>query len=679
MTHPLIARTTPKGRPRRRLLAGITAAGIAAVTLVGCAAPAATLTPVAPPIATPSAAGSDGSALTTTDVNAWLDGLVPTAIEDAGIAGAAVSVVSDGQILTSRGFGTSDVAAEASGNPSPVDPDRTLFRVGSVSKVGTATAVMQLVERGDLDLDVDVSEYLDFEIPRRFETPITLRNLLSHTAGFEEAARGIILPPDADPDLRDYLMTDPPAQEFEPGTVPAYSNYGNALAGYIVERVSGMPFEEYLDSNVLARAGMTSSSYAQPLPDELAQRMSKGYADSSQPPMPFERVAGSPAGALSATASDMGRFMLAQLGDLPAAQSVLEPATIELMQQPALDSETLGAFADGPRMTLGLFDESRNGRRILGHGGDTQVFHSHMQVYPDDGVGIFVALNSSGTDPLSSLSIRQAIMKGFTDRYFPADADDSSDPVSVDTGAAERAAAASGTYESARGTFSTFFSAVGLTSQTQVVDRGDGTILVNPGPYSYTPAVFEEVKPWVWREVGGQQLLTMRQTDGTVDAIGYDSAFTLLRVSETRTGSFALPVLGLSVLVLVLVLIAWPVGAVIRRRYQVPSPVGRRGRVARILTRIGVIATVVALVGWVGIVSAISAFAIVPDAPLRVVQGVQAIGLLAVIPAAITVVDAVRFRSGWRRALGAALTLLALGGVAWFAIAFRLIAPEVSY
>ena len=281
---------------------------------------------------------------------------------------------------------------------------------------------------------------------------------------------------------------------------------------------------------------------------------------------------------------------------------------------------------------------------------------------------------------------------GFSDRYFPRDgsagapsgesaAGESVADVdgTVQETAAEHAALAAGTYSGARGAFSTFYTALGLTGQTEVVAQPDGTVLITPGPHTYTAQAFEEIGPWLWREVGGERLLTMHENDGVVDAIGYDSAFTLLRVEAAGSGAVALPVLVVSAVVLLLGLLAWPVSALIRRRFEASSPVGPRGRVARILTRVGAIAALVALVGWLGVISIISAFQVVPDAPLRVIQAVQVIGLLGTVPAAIGVIDAVRFRHGVPRVIGAVLTLLALVGIAWFALAFRLIAPDVSY
>src|ERR1700691_4451042 len=151
--------------------------------------------PAAPPLALAifsttaqgGTAESTAAAMTADDVNAWLDGYMPYALHTGDIAGAVVAVVKDGQILTERGYGYSDVAKRA-----PVDPKLTLFRPGSVSKLVTWTAVMQLVEQGKIDLDADVNQYLDFKIPARDGKPVTMRNIMTHTAGFEETLKSLI-------------------------------------------------------------------------------------------------------------------------------------------------------------------------------------------------------------------------------------------------------------------------------------------------------------------------------------------------------------------------------------------------------------------------------------------------------------------------------------------------------
>ncbi|WP_205779972.1 serine hydrolase domain-containing protein [Micromonospora ureilytica] len=654
----------------------VASAVVIAVSVAGCGAQQSTPAPPIDAPAAPAAGSGAGSALTGADVNAWLDGLLPAALDRTGIAGATVAVVKDGKIITTRGYGYADTGAGGDGAV-PVDPDRHLFRMGSVSKLVTATAVLQLVQSGKLDLDADVKTYLDFDLPRHYGRAVTLRHLLTHTAGFEDRIAGLIGTDANDVDLREALVTDPPEQIYEPGTVPAYSNYSNALAGYIVQRVSGTRFEEYVQRNVLDRAGMPSSTFEQPLPPPLRDRVSKGYDSSAGPAAPFEVVGIPPAGALSAPATDMARFMLAQLGEPVGFAPLLDKPTRELMQRPALDATSLGTLADGPRMALGFFAEDRNGHRILGHGGDTNYFHSHLQIYPDDRAGIFLSLNSNGSGAIDSHELRQAVVNGFADRYFPAPDGQPSTGVDPAT-TAKHAALAAGTYESSRTVRSNFLTLIGLVGRTTVSVADDGRLLFEPGPLSDSPALYEEVAPWVWREVGGQRTIAMRATDDRVEAIGFDSAFALLPVEPARASAVAVPVLALSTAVLLLIALSWPVGAIVRRRLG-RAPRERAGRTARILSRVAVAGTLLAFAGWVLSLSTIMGLQDVPGALLRSIQVLQLVGLLGVLPATVRLVDDVRRHVGWGRITGSAAILVALAGAGWFAVEFHLLAPSISY
>ncbi|WFE99928.1 serine hydrolase domain-containing protein [Micromonospora sp. WMMD964] len=654
----------------------LTAIVVVAVTTAGCGASPGDPAPAAGIPAAPAAANGTDPALTGADVTAWLDGLLPAALDRTGIAGATVAVVHDGTIVTTRGYGYADTGDGGTGAV-PVDPDRHLFRMGSVSKLVTATAVLQLVQDGKLDLDADVETYLDFDLPHGYERAVTLRHLLTHTAGFEERIAGLIGTDGGTVDLREALVTDPPEQIYEPGTVPAYSNYSNALAGYIVERVSGTRFEEYVQRNVLDRAGMPSSTFEQPLPAALRDRMSEGYDTSTAPAAPFEIVGMPPPGALSAPATDMARFMLAQLGEPVGFAPLLDQPTRELMQRPALDATSLGTLADGPRMTLGFFEEDRNGHRILGHGGDTKYFHSHLQIYPDDRAGIFLALNSNGSGALDSHELREAVVHGFADRYFPARTGQPSTGVDAAT-TARHAESAAGTYESSRAMRSTFLTAVGLAGRTTVSVADGHRLRFEPGPLSDSPALYEEVAPWVWREVGGQRTIAMRATDDRVEAISFDSAFTLLPVEPARASAVAIPVLLLSTVVLLLTVLSWPVGAIVRRRLG-RAPREQAGRTARILSRVAVAGTLLAFAGWVLSIGSIMGLQDVPGPALRAIQALQLVGLLGVLPAGVRLVDDVRRHVGWRRIVGSGLILVALVGAGWFAVEFRLLAPSISY
>ena len=217
--------------------------------------------------ATPSneAVASAAHSLTADDLRAWLDGFVPIAIQQGDIAGAVVVVVKNGETVAQVGYGYSDVEAGK-----PVDPEHTLFRVGSVSKLFTWTAVMQLVEQGKINLDADVNTYLDFKIPAYHGIPVTMRQLMTHRAGFSETARDLLTYGKAPPPLDVVLKGYVPPRIFAPDQGPGYSNYGAALAGYIVQRVSGEPFDDYIARHIFSPLNMQHASFAQPLPASLA-------------------------------------------------------------------------------------------------------------------------------------------------------------------------------------------------------------------------------------------------------------------------------------------------------------------------------------------------------------------------------------------------------------------------
>ena len=225
-----------------------------------------------------AASAQVNSVLDPAALEAFFDGVFSVQLAQNKVPGAEVLVVADGEIVFSKGYGFSNLEEKT-----PMVPGVTLHRPGSVSKILTWLAVMQLVEQGKLDLYTDVNNYLDFSIPARTADnrdvpPITLHHILTHTAGFEEEASGVIVSsPDLVKPLDQYVKEHVPARVFTPGSVLAYSNYGTCLAAYIVERVSGMPFTAYVQENILTPLGMDSTTFEQPLPSELAPRLSRGY------------------------------------------------------------------------------------------------------------------------------------------------------------------------------------------------------------------------------------------------------------------------------------------------------------------------------------------------------------------------------------------------------------------
>ncbi|WP_017611070.1 serine hydrolase domain-containing protein [Nocardiopsis xinjiangensis] len=662
------SRPTPRAhRPRhgRRPLAALAAAGAIAVLATSCAGATGASPAPSPNVPNPEAADAE---LTEQDVNAWLDGVLPAYLDQAQIAGAGVSVVSDGELITARGYGYSDVEAQE-----PVDPEETLFRVGSVSKPFTATAVMQLVEDGQLDLDTDVDEYLDFEVDKSYDEDLTLRHLLSHTGGFEERVANAMLAGDEEVDLRAVVSEDPPEQSYEPGTTPAYSNYGIALAGYIVENVSGVPYNEYVEENVLAPAGMDSSTMEQPLPEELESRLSEGYTTDEGPPTDrFETVSDSPAGALTAPVTDMAEFMRVHM-EASEGAGVLEPGTITRMHEPALGEESLGGLAGGGQMGLGFFQGENNGNRVVSHGGDTDVFHSEMQIYPEENAGIFITLNSSGNGALVSHSLRLALVEGFADRYFPGEQADGGE---AEPTASEHAAMLEGNYTPSRSINSNFAALIYAMEETQIVATEDGTIVLN-SPETGKPTEYIEVEPWVWREIDGHRTLAADVVDNEVRAIG-TTAFTLLPAGGETRASVVLPVLIGSVAVIVIAVLSWPVAVFVRWKMSLPKR-DKAGRWARVLTRAAMVTTLLGFAGWGFALSIALSFEPVSFGMLRAFQVVQGLGVLGILPAAYVLYDNIRRREGWGRYVGSSLVLLALLGTGWIATVFGMVAGSVTF
>ena len=315
---------------------------------------------------------------------------------------------------------------------------------------------MQLVEQGKLDLDHDVNEYLDFAIPPAFGKPVTLRNLMTHTPGFEEAVKNMLVDePELQRSNETWLKQWVPARVFPPGEVPAYSNYGAGLAGYIVERVAHQPFDDYVDANLLRPLAMEHATFRQPLPDKLRADMAVAYGKASEPPHAFELVNVAPAGSLSASAVDMAHFMIAHLqqGRFGEAQ-ILRPETAALMH--GYEQRAIPALAP---MALGFYHLQRNGRRVIAHGGDTQWFHSQLELYLDDGVGLFFSVDGN-----SPSGLRKHLSEGFAARYFPAPA--VARPATLAT-AREHGEVVAGHYVSSRSSFTNLLSGSRLVPKLQ--------------------------------------------------------------------------------------------------------------------------------------------------------------------------------------------------------------------
>ena len=347
-------------------------------------------------------------------------------------------------------------------------------------------------------------------------------------------------------------------QVFAPGTTPAYSNYGISLAGYIVQQVSGEKFENYLDKHVFEPAGMTSSTFHQPLPAELADRMAHGYQTNGGPAQPFEVVVSSPAGAMTTSGADAARFMLAQLGQSQGSP-LLQDSTWQQMQSQASYTEPLGTLAKGDHMGLVYWDLSRNGHRIVGHGGDTLAFHTMLEIYPDDNTGVFISMNAAGKNGAPG-TIREDLMRAFSDRYFPGEQTDAGKAPTAEE-SQQHATTVAGNYATTRSSYTTFLSTMnGLSSSwTNISALTNGHLLVKA---EGATTEYEEIEPWVWREVGGSRRLPVQVEDGKVVRIGIAPAMSIAPVTPAQAA--LVPVVLASGAALLLLIIAWPVDGIRR-------------------------------------------------------------------------------------------------------------------
>ncbi len=353
------------------------------------------------------------------DLATYVDGFVEARMSEHGVVGATVSVVQGGRVVFAKGYGYDNLEAGR-----PVEADRSLFRPGSISKTFTWTAVMQLHEQGLLDLEADVQQYVpDIELPRRFGKPITMLDLMAHKPGLEDSALGHLFEADATNvlPLADYLASHQPQQVRAPGTLASYSNYGSGIAGLIVANLSGQTFEDYVEAHVTGPIGMRRSTFREPgladhraMPEALAGDVSRGYIrigadlESSD----FVHIAQiAPAGGLSTTAADMGRWMLAHLGDgAYGGGRILRADTAQRMHSQQYTPHPLL-----PGAAHGFIETDVHGYRAYGHGGGTVHFLSDMVIIPEIDVGIFISTNTTTAGSKLISEFARHVVK----RYFP--------------------------------------------------------------------------------------------------------------------------------------------------------------------------------------------------------------------------------------------------------------------
>lgn len=440
------------------------------------------------------------------ELEGFLDDLFEKDMAEHHIAGAAVSVVKDGSVLFAKGYGYADIEKGIQ-----VDPEQTGFRVGSVTKLFTWTAVMQLVEQGELSLDVDINRYLDFEIPDTYAQPITLEHLLTHTPGFEDRFFEMLVSnaEDSQP-VRRWLVSHMPARVRPPGVHAAYSNYGSALAGYIVARVSGRAYDEYVQERILDPLGMTHTSARSPAPPDLRVNESKGYTFKDGVFEVFPdyqaQLAIVPEGAAVASATDMARFMIAHLQDDPhddataSVGRILDASTTKEMHRTR--------FTHDPRLlgtAYGFFEFSDNGQRTLGHSGEAPPTNTLLLLLPDQDVGVFVAYNSEGGGHLTLQHL--GFQRAFFDHYYPAPAVEQLRPPAH---LAPRAGEVEGSYRLTQSSYTTLEKVANLFGGVKVSAIGDGTLVLSTPWFERR---FVEVEPLYFRQVDAPYAIVFHEDE----------------------------------------------------------------------------------------------------------------------------------------------------------------------
>ncbi len=479
------------------------------------------------------------------ELEIFIDGIMADQMETYHIPGATISVVKDGELLFAKGYGYSNLEERE-----PVIANKTLFRVGSISKVFTWTALMQLAEAGRIDINADVNTYLtDLTIPDTYPDPITPAHLMTHTAGFEGRGGGLVSTAGDIEPLGESLADFIPARVRPPGEIAGYSNYGAALASHIVEEVSGKPFDDYIEENIYGPLEMERSTFRQPLPSELILDRAVGYTydGNGYRAHSFQYFSGieKPAGAMTTTSTDMANFMIMHLNDgRYKNQSILQPDTAREMHR--------RQFTHDPRingMCYGFFEDDLNNLSIVKHGGWTSLFYSQLLLLPDEDVGLFVSFNGGNAD-------QNELVLAFLDHYYPAP--ELPVPAPMEN-FSERAWRFTGTYRETRTAETTLEKSAGLFMGHGMYDvrsTGDGLL--------FHDKRFVEMEPLFFREVGGRQTLIFREDSRGRIIYLFSSAaphIAYIKLAWYETPQFHLMLMDICTLIFLVTFIAWPARA----------------------------------------------------------------------------------------------------------------------
>ncbi|MGC9394217.1 MAG: serine hydrolase domain-containing protein [Anaerolineae bacterium] len=468
------------------------------------------------------------------EMEAFLDAFISTQLTEYQIPGAAVAVVVDGELFFAKGYGVTDSRSQT-----PVQADRTLFHAGSVTKLLTWTAVMQLVEQERLDLHADVNTYLtDFQIPATYPEPITLHHLLTHTPGFEDQLSNLFRfgPNDGLP-LAEYVVRKLPARVYPPGEIIGYSNYSAALAGYIIEQVTGISYEQYIEENILAPLEMHRSTIRQPVPATWMPDLALGHYPGLTGPLPLhEYFPSAPVVGLTATVTDIAKLMIAHLQEGRYGEThILQAATAQEMHQQQ--------FTHDPRLpgvTYGLAEWARNGQHLLWHGSSTGFFEGMIFLLPEHNIGAFVVYNRK-TPFETGREFRQA----FLDHYYPVEP-----KAQTRTGDPALAQEFAGAYRESRWSYSRADKFIYMFTRYYTMKA------TTNGQLHLDGVAYAATEPGVFQAVDGEGILIFHREDSRYGFYDYDPHKVFIKLAWYETRPFHLSILIGCVLLFVSALIA---------------------------------------------------------------------------------------------------------------------------
>jgi CubicO group peptidase (beta-lactamase class C family) len=603
-----------------------------------------------------AAAPKPAEPLTAEAASQWLDEFWSREFKAAKSVGIVTVIFNKDGVLAAKGYGFADRDKRAA-----VDPAKTMFRPGSISKLFMATSVMQLVEQGKLDLDADINRYLDFKVSGKGGAKITMRHLLRHEAGFEESYSGTVRASERVLPLSRYVREHLPRRVYRPGFVAGYSNFGSSLAGYIVERVSGEPYAFYVQAHILNPLGMAYSTANQPVPKRLIPSLTQGYLSTDGAPQPYELINDAPAGVLSVSGIDLARFGMAHLnkGVLGEAR-ILQTETAEQMQ----DAEPR-AFPLLDASMLGFYESNINGRRVTGHDGGMAHGGAQLKLFMNEGVG-YLIINNTG-DLGATFGVYEKAFAAFAARFFPGNPSEGS--VSADV-AARDARLVEGRYSDTRGAEENILTFGKLFQQILISRLPDNSLIVTGG--FGEPIYYRQIAPLIWKEKESGRLLAAKLENGKVSYLTGGSFAYMLPLPWWQSNAILLPALLLSLLIFIGALLQWP----IRRLalWKSDDPGIRRQR--RHLGLAGLTGVSLFLV-WLWFAATMVEILPMPMAPytfgaILLIANFILVGRLVVF--AISMLKSVLSTSShWKRRIAYLTFVLAVVAVTWFAVAFKLL------